>query len=188
LPGKYTFEKYIGGNFLGEIARFCLEKLHTAGLLHLQDPQQMISRQNSFPSKMITDIEQDRRDYNKGREARTTHTYTTVAAWLGDKQSENKYIEDDIKIVQYVCAAVSERCALLASLCVAEFCNRNTKVEQTVAVDGSVFKHHPLMKERMTYFMKLYAPTKKVLVQYSIIHIDTLLTQGNLVLGRGWVW
>ena len=22
LPGKYTFEKYIGGNFLGEIARY----------------------------------------------------------------------------------------------------------------------------------------------------------------------
>jgi len=162
LPGKYTFEKYIGGNFLGEIARFCLEKLHTEGLLHLQDPQQMISRQNSFPSKMITDIEQDGRDYNKGREARTTHTYATVTAWLGDDQNENKYIEDDIKIVQYVCAAVSERCALLASLCVAEFCNRNTKVEQTVAVDGSVFKHHPLIKERMAFFMKLYAPTKKV--------------------------
>jgi len=161
LPGKYTFEKYIGGNFLGEIARFALEKLQSGGLLHLKDLQHLISKPNSFPSKFITDIEKDKRNYNIAKDVSKTYTFKAITEWLGD-QTENKNIEDDTAIVQYVCAAISERCALLASLCVAEFCNRNDKVEQTVAVDGSVFKHHPLMKERMAYFMSIYAPSKKI--------------------------
>ena len=35
-------------------------------------------------------------------------------------------------------------------------------MEQTVAVDGSVFKHHPLMKDRMAHYIKLFAPSKQV--------------------------
>lgn len=161
LTGKYTFEKYIGGNFLGEIARYALEKLQTEGLLHLEDPQLQISKENSFPSKFITDIEKDKRSYNLIEDCSTTQTSEAISEWLGE-QSKNENIKDDIKIVQYVCAAISERCALLASLCVAELCNRNVKVEQTVAVDGSVFKHHPLMKERMAHFMSKFAPSKKI--------------------------
>ena len=33
---------------------------------------------------------------------------------------------------------------------------------QTVAVDGSVFKHHPLMKQRMSYYINKFAHPKKV--------------------------
>ena len=36
------------------------------------------------------------------------------------------------------------------------------QVKQTVAVDGSVFKHHPLMKQRMAHYIKLFAPSKQV--------------------------
>ena len=35
---------------------------------------------------------------------------------------------------------------------------------QTVAVDGSVFKHHPFMKQRMTHYINTFAATKKVLL------------------------
>lgn len=161
LPGKYTFEKFIGGNFLGEIARYALEKLHKTGLLHLNDPHHLITQINSFPSKFITEIEKDHRNYNEVHDWLDTYKYKAVTDWLGG-QDANTNIEDDLATVQYVCAAVSERCAVLASVCVAELCSRNIKEVQTVAVDGSVFKHHPLMKQRMTHFINKFAPNKKV--------------------------
>ena len=166
--------------------RYALEKLQTEGLLHLEDPQLQISKENSFPSKFITDIEKDKRSYNLIEDCSTTQTSEAISEWLGE-QSKNENIKDDIKIVQYVCAAISERCALLASLCVAELCNRNVKVEQTVAVDGSVFKHHPLMKERMAHFMSKFAPSKKV-VFASLQHYIIENCSDNFVPGRGWVW
>merc|ERR1719228_1429235 len=52
LPGKYTFEKYIGGNFLGEIVRSALAKLQSEELLDLADPDQQLGRQHSFSSSM----------------------------------------------------------------------------------------------------------------------------------------
>jgi len=161
LPGKYTFEKYIGGNFLGEIARYALEKLQKCGHLHLTDPNNLVFKQNSFPSKFLTEIEKDGRNHSEVSDWSATHTYRAITDWLGE-QSRHTAVGDDMKIVQHVCAAISERCAILASVCVAELCNRNVKEVQTVAIDGSVFKHHPLMKERMTHFIRMFAPSKKV--------------------------
>merc|ERR1711892_274243 len=156
LPGKYTFEKYIGGNFLGEIVRYALEKLQKCGHLHLTDPNNLVFKQNSFPSKFLTEIEKDGRNHSEVSDWRATHTYRAITDWLGE-QSRHTAVGDDMKIVQHVCAAISERCAILASVCVAELCNRNVKEVQTVAIDGYVFKHHPLMKERMTHFIRMFA-------------------------------
>ena len=33
-----------------------------------------------------------------------------------------------------------------------------------MAVDGSVFKHHPLMKQRMSYYINKFAHPKKVYI------------------------
>ena len=107
--------------------RYALVKLQNVGLLHLKDPQNLLSRENSFPSKFITEIEKDKRSYNTLTDWSETHTYGAITEWLGE-QFENEKVEDDMKIVQYVCAAISERCALLASICVSELCNRNVKV------------------------------------------------------------
>ena len=104
-----------------------MEKLQHSGQISLKDEQNLIYKADSFPSKFITDIEKDARNYNKMKSCTDSHTLAAITEWLGD-QSEVENLADNIKVVQYVCALVSERCALLASLCVAELCNRNTKV------------------------------------------------------------
>ena len=45
---------------------------------------------------------------------------------------------------------------------------------QTVAVDGSVFKHHPLMKQRMSYYINKFAHPKKVYIDDRCQIIDEM--------------
>ena len=49
-------------------------------------------------------------------------------------QEEEERLVESLTILQYVCAVVSERCAVLASLCVAELCSRQTKVSLSVVI------------------------------------------------------
>ena len=86
-------------------------------------------KQNSFPSKFLTEIEKDGRNHSEVSDWSATHTYRAITDWLGE-QSRDTAVGDDMKIVQHVCAAISERCAILASVCVAELCNRNVKVSE----------------------------------------------------------
>ena len=58
-----------------------------------------------------------------------------------------------------MCALVSERAALLASLCVAELAARGGRPRQTVAVDGSVFRHHPTVRPSMERYLASLLPT-----------------------------
>ena len=54
----------------------------------------------------------------------------------------------DVKIIQHVVAMVSYRAALLVSACTAVLLNRMPENDITIAVDGSVFKHHPRIKRK----------------------------------------
>lgn len=72
------------------------------------------------------------------------------------------YDEEDIKVIQYTTALVSYRAALLASICTSVLLNRMKEREITVAVDGSVFKHHPRIKIWMEQLIKELSPEKEV--------------------------
>lgn len=72
------------------------------------------------------------------------------------------YDDDDIKVIQYVTALVSYRAALLVSICTAVLLNRMSEKEITIAVDGSVYKHHPRLKKWMKQLIKELAPEKEV--------------------------
>lgn len=63
------------------------------------------------------------------------------------------YDEDDIKIVQYVCDLVTHRAAKLVSICTAKLLNRMHDDDITIAVDGSVYKHHPRFKKLMQQYI-----------------------------------
>lgn len=75
------------------------------------------------------------------------------------------YDEDDIKVIQYVAAVVSYRAALLVSICTAVLLNRMNEKDITIAVDGSVYKHHPRLKRWMKLLIKELAPEKDVSCQ-----------------------
>jgi hexokinase len=72
------------------------------------------------------------------------------------------YDDDDIKVIQYATALVSYRAALLVSICSAVLLNRMSEKEITIAVDGSVYKHHPRLKKWMKQLIKELAPEKEV--------------------------
>lgn len=88
------------------------------------------------------------------------------------------YDEDDIKVIQYTTALVSHRAALLVSICTSVLLNRMTEDDITIAVDGSVYKHHPRIKIWMLQLIKQLSPEKKVnnhmsslsLVHFSVRH------------------
>lgn len=63
------------------------------------------------------------------------------------------YDIDDINIVQYVCDIVSHRAAKLVSICTATLLNRMQDDDITIAVDGSLYKHHPRFKKLMQQYI-----------------------------------
>lgn len=65
-------------------------------------------------------------------------------------------------MIQYVTALVSYRAALLVSINMAVLLNRMSEKDITIAVDGSVYKHHPRLKKWMKQLIKELAPEKEV--------------------------
>ena len=113
--------------------RYILEKLSSCGHLQLSDPGSQVSREHSFPSKYITEVERDGRRVLTERNCRQSSSLGVLVDWLGPQKEEERLVES-LTILQYVCAVVSERCAVLASLCVAELCSRQTKVSLNLSV------------------------------------------------------
>lgn len=72
------------------------------------------------------------------------------------------YDDDDIKVIQFTTALVSYRAALLVSICTSVLLNRMAENDITIAVDGSVYKHHPRIKTWMLQLIKKLSPEKNV--------------------------
>lgn len=72
------------------------------------------------------------------------------------------YDDEDVKVIQYTTALVSYRAALLVSICTSVLLNRMKEKEITVAVDGSVYKHHPRLKKWIEQLIKKLSPEKEV--------------------------
>ena len=88
-----------------------------------------MSREHSFPSKYITEVERDGRRVLTGGDLRHSSSLAVLEDWAGpQEEEEEERLAENLALLQLVCAAVSERCAALASLCVAELCSRQYKV------------------------------------------------------------
>ncbi|XP_047112829.1 hexokinase-1-like [Schistocerca piceifrons] len=149
LATSFTFEKYISGKYLGEIVRVILVRLTANGLLFDGIASKKLLSQNSFPTSYVSQIEQD-----------------TVDG--GNKNTEDildkfnlQYTTEDTAVVKYVCEVVSNRSALLVSICLSRLLIRMDRPDTTIAVDGSLFKHHPRLKTWMNKYIQLLAPGKK---------------------------
>jgi hexokinase len=87
------------------------------------------------------------------------------------------YDEDDVKVIQYTTALVSYRAALLVSICTSVLLNRMSEKEITIAVDGSVYKHHPRIKTWMEQLITKMSPGKDVsckINKLTSFHSDSL--------------
>lgn len=77
--------------------------------------------------------------------------------------ADTDFSSDDIAIAKHVAAIVGWRAAKLVSICTAAILRRMTDDESvTIAIDGSVYKHHPRLKGWLAQFIGQLAPEKRV--------------------------
>lgn len=87
--------------------------------------------------------------------------------------------KEDIDMVKYICWLVSDRAAILVSICkkfdyismfqltqcyelgTASLLERMNRPETTVAIDGSLFKHHPRLRSSMEKYITSMAPNNQ---------------------------
>lgn len=69
---------------------------------------------------------------------------------------------DDIKIIKHVAALISLRAAKLVSINTSILLNRMDNSEIVIAIDGSVYKHHPRLKGWLEIFIKEMTQNKNV--------------------------
>lgn len=148
LVNSFTFEKYISGKYLGEIVRVILVRLVKEGLLFRGELSETFDTPESFTSAYISEIEEDTTD--------KTENIKNIISQLGVVN----VTKDDLEIVQYVCRLVSNRSALLVSICLSVLLERMDKKEATIAVDGSLFQKHPRYRSLMEKYIKLFTDKK----------------------------
>ncbi|XP_076288793.1 hexokinase type 2 [Lasioglossum baleicum] len=154
---SFTFEKYISGKYLGELVRVVLARLTKQGLLFTGNhyPGSILIPGN-LTTDLVSDIEQDSVDGGTSSTVKVLKKFGIVPD------------EDDVSVVQYVCELVSNRAALLVAICLAVLLKRIDKDHATIAVDGSLYKHHPRLETWIKKYISLLAPDHK----FKIIHAE----------------
>ncbi|CAG0901734.1 unnamed protein product [Darwinula stevensoni] len=149
LVGSFTYEKYFAGKYLGEIARLILVKLVDEELLFKGKCTEKLRTVGSFTSQYVSHIEKDSMELS-------TEETEKILGEFG-----LSYTQDDLKIIKYVCAVISERAANLVSICLAHLLCRMDKPHCTIAVDGSLFEEHPRLRTLMEAKISAWAPGKQ---------------------------
>ncbi|KYM78209.1 PREDICTED: hexokinase-1-like [Atta cephalotes] len=158
IVNSFTFEKYIAGKYLGEVVRVILAKLTKERLLFVGDStSDSLLTPGNLTTDLVSHIEQDSLD---GGDSNTKE----ILAKFGIIPDE-----DDIRIVQYVCEVASNRAALLVSICLASLIDRIDKEQVTIAVDGSLYKHHPRLEGWMKQYISLLCTSGR---KFKLIHAE----------------
>ncbi|XP_045456429.1 hexokinase HKDC1-like [Melitaea cinxia] len=144
LATSFTFEKYIGGKYLGELLGAALRGLARDGLFPAPPAR------GALQSAHLSHFEEDN---VSGTWARTADT---LRAACGVPVSRS-----DALVAQHVARVISNRAAQLVSVCIATLLRRMSRPHTAVAVDGSVFKRHPRIRALMDKYIALLAPHHK---------------------------
>ncbi|XP_046742433.1 hexokinase type 2-like [Diprion similis] len=156
LVSSFTFEKYISGKYLGELTRITLAKLTKEGLLFEGHAPGALLTPGNLTTDLVSHIEQDTLDGGSNNTRDVLARFGVTAT------------EEDIAIVQYVCEIISNRAALLVSICLATLLEKIDREESTIAVDGSLYKHHPRFEGWMNQYIHLLAPGCK----FKLMHAE----------------
>ena len=140
----YTFEKKVAGKFLGEIVRLSLVRLNQKKLfISNQKSFQPLTVKDAFTAAMVSKIVEDKTNTKK----------ELLKLGIIDLDDES------CKIIEYVCALVSERAGLLVAVPMATFIERmHWKSHVAIAVTGSVYKYHPTMKSILEKYISKMVP------------------------------
>lgn len=130
-PNSFTFEKSVGGLYLGELVRLTLVQLAKDGLVFDGHLPAALENPWSLTAAQITQIESD-------IGADSSSTFAALGE-LGVCSPKG----DDVAIVREVAEMVCRRGAYLVSAGLAALVKRMRLPEVTVAIDGSVYERHP---------------------------------------------
>ncbi|KAL6435071.1 hypothetical protein ACFW04_005281 [Cataglyphis niger] len=157
IVNSFTFEKYIAGKYLGEVVRVILARLTKEGLLFVGETAlHSLFTPGSLTTDLVSKIEQDSVDGGNSNTREVLKKFGIIPD------------EDDIKVVQYVCEVASNRAALLVSICIASLLDRIDKEQVTIAIDGSLYKHHPRLESWMKQYISLLSSGR----QFKLIHAE----------------
>ncbi|XP_052242802.1 hexokinase type 2-like isoform X3 [Dreissena polymorpha] len=148
-PGSYTFEKHYSGHYLGELVRLALIKLVRAGCLFADQPSALLEERWSFTTAHVTAIESDSQET-------TTNTMSVLAEFGIPNPTA-----DDVLLVQEVCELMSTRGAYIVATAMVVLLNHINLPEVTIAVDGSLYEHHPKYHNNMVKLISTWCPQTK---------------------------
>ena len=140
-PGRQTFEKMISGMYMGELVRLVVLDTVQEGLIFQNQNTTKFRTSGSFPTKYLSEIEADQvGDYQRSR---------AVLFSLGVAGPS----EDDLSALRFICESVSRRAGDLCAAGISALLKKMEFRDVTIAVDGSLFRHHPhlhnVMKSRV---------------------------------------
>ncbi|XP_005179307.1 hexokinase-1 [Musca domestica] len=153
LKNSFTFEKYISGKYLGELCRCILAKLHTEKLFLPQVAAEDLPQPWTFGSDNVSIIEHDT----------LRNGWENVENILRKKFNALQIEADDLQIIRYVCGLISKRAAQLVALNTSVLLNGMSPEEGddiTIAIDGSVYKHHPRLRQWIIDYTALWTKDK----------------------------
>ncbi|CAH2238666.1 hexokinase HKDC1-like [Pararge aegeria] len=148
LPTSFTFEKYIGGKYLGDLLCAVLRGLARDGLFPAPPAW------GAVDSAHVSLFEEE----------------NLVGAWSQTSEALRAacgapVTRHDALVAQHVARIVSNRAAQLVSVCIASILRRMNRARAAVAVDGSVFKKHPRISSLMDKYIALLAPHHQFTLQ-----------------------
>lgn len=145
LVNSYTFEKYYGGKYMGDLFREVLLTLAKEGLLGRGD----VGKLGTHGAITTTTVSQIDGESFQGAHGVAEKMLEEIGLPTG---------EDDLQLVKYAAGLVSYRGCVLVSLLVGILLNRMERPHCTVAIDGSLFRHHPRFRPLMEHLISSYAP------------------------------
>ncbi|XP_068624664.1 hexokinase-4-like isoform X2 [Battus philenor] len=140
LANSFTFEKYIGGKYLGDVLCAALGGLARDGLFP--------AAPTGLTSAHLSMFEEES----------CSGAWRRTAAALGAAGCGAGVSRPDALVAQHAARVISNRAAQLVSVCVARLLRRMGRARVSVAVDGSVFKRHPRIQLLMNKYIALLAP------------------------------
>ncbi|XP_071112937.1 hexokinase type 2-like [Haliotis cracherodii] len=150
-PNSFTFEKSFSGHYLGELVRLVLVKLIDQKLLLGGATSTQILERWNFTTTDVTKIVCDKE--GDGKNARDV---------LSRMELNDKASDEDVEMIRQVALFMSKRGAYIVASALA-VCVRHVNLpEVTVAIDGSVYEHHPTFHPDMTDLLEKLAPQSKV--------------------------
>lgn len=133
--GKGIFEKMISGQYLGELVRLVLQKLKDNDVLFQEHWTEELGTRERFYTKYVSEVLSE-------DDIRFKHTRDVY-----DELKLSCVTEFECRVLHHICQLVSTRAATLVALGVACLIDRVGRSEVGIAVDGALYRFHPLFHD-----------------------------------------